>query len=269
MRQPTLEVLQVKEFCRQMEGCTSWSESWSVPGWKCARQVLWREEYYSDGAGSDDYEGSLEEFSARSDGGFVATGSAEAEGDGDVWCGATTTAAAPAGTAGAAKIREDAGDVGASAGADRGPVWCSYCTRVRAVLGQCGRLHSGTDMLRTVGDDQGSADRGELAGGGTKKMGAEMADTEVPVSEVAPRPDSGRQSAGWIDGVRQVRYYGGGSRATTAEAGGGIDHTHTGLSNTTHARAHMHAPTPSLAHVYFCSHTHATAALPSLQLTAV
>ena len=39
-----------------------------------ARQVLWGDDYSSEGAGSDGYEGSLEEFSARSDGGFEACG---------------------------------------------------------------------------------------------------------------------------------------------------------------------------------------------------
>ena len=51
-------------------------------------------------------EASLEELSARSDGGFGATGPAEADGDGDVWCGTTVTASAPAGTAGAAEIHK-------------------------------------------------------------------------------------------------------------------------------------------------------------------
>ena len=114
-----------------------------------ARQALWGEEYYSDGAGSDGYEGSLEELSARSDDGF----------------------------------------------------------------------------------DQGSADREELADGGTKTMGPERADTEVPASEVAPRPDPGWQYAGRADGVLQVREYGGGSRATTGEAGNGVDDARTGLGD--------------------------------------
>ena len=59
------------------------------------------------------------EFSAaRSDGGFEATGPAEAEGDGDGWCVTTITAAAPAGTAGAANFAGNADNVGALVGAD-------------------------------------------------------------------------------------------------------------------------------------------------------
>ena len=42
-----------------------------------------------------------------------------------------------------------------------------------------------------VGGDQEEADREELAGGGTKTTGAEENDMEVPISEVAPRPDPG------------------------------------------------------------------------------
>ena len=90
-----------------------------------ARQALWGEDYSSDGAGeifgwdNEGYEGSLEEFSARSDGGFEATGPEEAEGDGDVWCAATVTAAAPAGMAGTANFPGDADDVGASEGVNR------------------------------------------------------------------------------------------------------------------------------------------------------
>ena len=60
-------------------------------------QALWEEDYSSDGAGesfeweSEGCEGNLEEFSARSDGGFEATRPAAAGGDGDVWCAATVT----------------------------------------------------------------------------------------------------------------------------------------------------------------------------------
>ena len=61
----------------------------------------------------------MAEFSAaRSSGGFEATGPAEAEGDGDVWCAAAVTAAAPAEMAEAANFQGDADNVGASAGAD-------------------------------------------------------------------------------------------------------------------------------------------------------
>ena len=59
-------------------------------------------------------------------------------------------------------------------------------------------------------------------------MGAEETDTEVPISEVAPRPDPGRQYVGRAGGVLQVCNDGGGSRATTTEAGGGVDDARTG-----------------------------------------
>ena len=62
-------------------------------------------------------------------------------------------------------------------------------------------------------------------------MGAEMTDTEVPVSEVAPCPDPGRQYVGWVNGRWQVRWSGGGSRATTLWAGKVIDDSHTGLGD--------------------------------------
>ena len=54
---------------------------------------------------------------------------------------------------------------------------------------------------------------------------------EVPISEVTPHPDPGRQYVGWADGVLQVHDGGGGSRATTAEAGGGEDDARTGLGD--------------------------------------
>ena len=62
-------------------------------------------------------------------------------------------------------------------------------------------------------------------------MGAEDTDTEVPISEMAPRPDPGRQYVGWAGGVLQVCDDGGGSRATTTEADGGVDDARTGLSD--------------------------------------
>ena len=62
-------------------------------------------------------------------------------------------------------------------------------------------------------------------------MGAEEIDTEVPVSEVAPRPDPGRQYVGRAGGVLQVLDDGGGSRATTTEAGGGADDDRTGFGD--------------------------------------
>ena len=100
------------------------------------------EDYYSEGAGSDSYEGSVEEFSARADGGFdllhrVATKSARFEGESDAWYGAAVTAVTPAGEAGVTTNPEGTDDVGASAGA-----------RVGEVLGRCGRLYSRSDMYR-------------------------------------------------------------------------------------------------------------------------
>ena len=74
-----------------------------------AEQVLlgegcsWEKTRGEDWEGSS--EGSLEEFTVRSDGGFEATRPAEAEGDGDVWGAATVTAAAPADTAGTASFQ--------------------------------------------------------------------------------------------------------------------------------------------------------------------
>ena len=43
------------------------------------------------------------------------------------------------------------------------------------------------DETCIVGGDQEKADREELADGVTKTTGAEMIDTEVPISEAAPR----------------------------------------------------------------------------------
>ena len=156
----------------------------------------------------------------RSDGGFEATGPAEAEGDGDVWCGTTATAAAPAGTAGTAKIPGDADNVGASEGVDRGSGV--------VVAPECG--WSWTDVgcstqikICIVGGDQGCADRVEPASRGTREMGAKVADTEVADTEVVPHPDPGRQYVGWVDRRWQVRWDGGSSRAATLEAGDGID----------------------------------------------
>ena len=62
-------------------------------------------------------------------------------------------------------------------------------------------------------------------------MGAEETDTEVPISEVAPRPDPGRQYVGRAGGVLQVCDDGGGSRATTTKADGGVDDARTGLGD--------------------------------------
>jgi hypothetical protein len=62
-------------------------------------------------------------------------------------------------------------------------------------------------------------------------MGAEETDTEVPISEMAPRPDPGRQYVGWAGGVLQECEDGGGSRATTTEAGGGADDARIGFGD--------------------------------------
>ena len=48
---------------------------------------------------------------------------------------------------------------------------------------------------------KGKTDREELVDGGMKTMGAKETDTEVPISEVAPRPDPGRQYVGRAGGV--------------------------------------------------------------------
>ena len=82
-----------------------------------------------------------------------------------------------------------------------------------------------------VGGDQEKVDREELAGGGAKTTGAEETDTEVPISEVAPHPDPGRQYVGWAGGVLQVQDDGGSSGAATVEAGGGVGDARTGLGD--------------------------------------
>ena len=165
-----------------------------------AASTIWEE------TGSEGYEGSSEgcgeEFTARSDGGFEATRPAEAEGSGDVWCAATVTAAAPADMAGTAIFPGDADDIGASEGVNRdsGAV-------VAPENGQTWTDVGGFDLVKKciVGGDQGEADREELADRGPKTTGAEMTDTEVPVSEVAPRPDLGRQYVAWVEGRWLVR----------------------------------------------------------------
>ena len=63
--------------------------------------------------------------------------------------------------------------------------------------------------------------------------GVEEIDTEVPILEVAPHPDPGRQYVGQAGRVLQVCNDGGGSRATMTEAGGGVDNACTGFSNAT------------------------------------
>ena len=194
-----------------------------MPRWEeCSRAKIGCEGW------EESSEGSLEEFAARPDGGFKATGPAEAEGDGDVWCAATVTAAAPAGMAGAANFTGDADDVGASEGVNRtsGAAVAPENERTWADVG-------GFDLDGTciVGGDQGEADREELADGGTKTTGAEMTDTEVPISEVAPRLIPGRQYVGLVDGRWQVRWGGGSSGATTVEAGGGVGDARTGLGD--------------------------------------
>ena len=105
-----------------------------------AEATIWEE------TGSEGYEGSsegyLEEFTARSDGGFEATRPVKAEGDGDGWCAATITAAAPVGMTGAAIVPGVADDAGASAGADRDSGAVEAPCREWTDLGRCGRLRS-------------------------------------------------------------------------------------------------------------------------------
>ena len=184
-----------RQLEQELECARSGQAEQVLPGQGC----FWEE---IDGDGSErSLEGSLEEFTARSDGGFEATGPAEAEGDGDGWCATAVTAAAPADAAGAAIFTGDADNVGASVGADgaSGAV-------AAPEVGQTWADVSGFDLYQTciVGGDQEMADRGELADEGSKTTGAEETDTEVPISEVAPRPDPGRQYVGRAGGVLQV-----------------------------------------------------------------
>ena len=81
-----------RQLEQELECARSGRAEQVLPGQGC----FWEEIEGESSDGSS--EGSLEEFTARSDGGFEATGPAEAEGDGDVWCAATVTAAAPADT---------------------------------------------------------------------------------------------------------------------------------------------------------------------------
>ena len=123
--------------------------------------MLWEEEYSSEGAGSDGYEGGVEEaFSARADGGFDRI-DASAEFEGDVRCRAAITAMAPAGEAGAQRDPEEDDDVGASAGADEdcGKVAVAQSEKFWADVGG-----SSPDLTCIV--DGGGADRGELASDG-------------------------------------------------------------------------------------------------------
>ena len=119
-----------------------------------------------------------------------------------MWCAATVTAAAPADMAGTAIFPGVADDAGASEGVGRDS---------GAVVAENRQTWTDTggfdlDKKCIVGGDQGKADREELADGGTKTRGAEMTDKEVPVSEVAPRPNPGRQYVGWVHGRWQVRW---------------------------------------------------------------
>jgi hypothetical protein len=128
-----------------------------------------------------------------------------------------------------AKIFPDVADgVGASAGADRdsGAVMAPEVGQTWTDVGGCDR-----HKICVIGGDQEKADQEELAGGGTKTMGAEEIDTEVPSSEVAPHPDPGWQYVSWAGRVLQVQGDGGGPRAATTEAGNGVDDAHTGLSD--------------------------------------
>ena len=97
---------------QELECARSGQAEQVLPGQGC----FWEETDGGSLEGSS--EGSMEEFEARSDGGFEVIGPAEAEGDGDGWCAATVTAAAPADTAGAEILTGVADNVGASVGAD-------------------------------------------------------------------------------------------------------------------------------------------------------
>ena len=63
-------------------------------------------------------------------------------------------------------------------------------------------------------------------------MGAEMADTEVPVSEVAPRPDLGRQYVGRTDRKWQAQWHSGGYVTYTEVTDDEVDDAHIDLNNT-------------------------------------
>ena len=125
----------------------------------------------------------MEEFEARSDVGFEATRPVEAEGDGDVWCKATVTAAAPADTAGAANFPGVADDVGGSEGVDRdsGAVVAPENGQTWADVGSFDR-----DKICIVGGDQEEADREELADRGTKTTGAEIPTRRCRSRRVSP-----------------------------------------------------------------------------------
>ena len=62
---------------------------------------------------------------------------------------------------------------------------------------------------------------------------------EVPISEVAPCPDPGRQYVSWAGGLLQVQDGGGSSGATMTEAGSGVDDARTGLSDADSGRASL------------------------------
>ena len=79
--------------------------------------------------------------------------------------------------------------------------------------------------------DQRKVDREELAGGGTKTTGAEMTRQCRSQRWRHVQTLHGRQYAGWAGGVLQVQGCGGGSKATTVEAGGGVDDARTGLGD--------------------------------------
>ena len=153
---------------------------WARPG--RAEQVLRGEDYSWEKTRGEGWEGSsdgsLEEFTARSDGGFEATGPAEAEGNGDVWCAATATAAAPADMAGAANFPSVADNAGASEGVSRdsGAVVAPESEQTWTDAGGFDR-----DKMCIVGGDQEKAGREELAawrrheddgGGGDQRRGA-------------------------------------------------------------------------------------------------
>ena len=137
---------------------------------KHAGQMLREEDYSSEGAGSDDYKGCVEEsFSASADGGFDRVAKS-AELEGDVRRRAAITAMAPAGTAGARRGPEGVDDAAALAGADDdcGTAEVAQSEKFWADVGG-----SSPDPT-CIG--------GELAGGGMKATGATTAGAVVPVS---------------------------------------------------------------------------------------
>ena len=83
-------------------------------------------------------------------------------------------------------------------------------------------------------------------------MGAEMADTEVPVSDVAPRPDPRQKYAAWIDRRWLVRWSGGSSGAAALWAGKVINDSDTGLGDADNDRTGLAMEVESGAELAGC-----------------